>query len=108
MYASAPFLGKLADSRGPRLSLALASVLLLVGYLGTKAVYDASDNNTEPAGPGTSSALILSRLLSGIGSDAAYCAALNAVVRSFPDKIVSSNSRSMMSIVLIRRSELSF
>ena len=107
MYASAPFLGKLADSRGPRLSLALASVLLLVGYLGIKAVYDAS-NNTEPAGPGTLSALILFRLLSGIGSDAAYCAALNAVVRSFPDKIVSSNSRSVMSIVLIRRSELSF
>ena len=91
MYAAAPFVGKLADSRGPRLSLAISFVLLLAGYLGTKGVYDASEDNTEPAKGETLFALILFGLLSGIGSNAGYSAALNTVAKSFPSKIVSSN-----------------
>jgi MFS family permease len=90
--ASGPFVGKLADSTGPRLSLALSFVLLLTGYLGIKAVYDASEDNTGPAGAGTLSALVLFELFSGIGSDTGYCAAMNAVMRGFPDRIVSSRS----------------
>ncbi|KAF9652133.1 MFS general substrate transporter [Thelephora ganbajun] len=87
VYASAPFLGKLADSRGPRLSMTLSFVLLLTGYLGTKGVYDASEGNTEPVKGGMLFTLILFGLLSGIGSDAGYSAALNTVAKSFPNKI---------------------
>lgn len=91
VYASGPLIGKLIDLTGPRPSLALAFVLLLSGYLGIKAVYDAPEGNTGHAGERTLFALILFQLLSGIGSDAGFTVALNAVVRSFPDKIVSSN-----------------
>ena len=91
VYGSAPFVGKLADSRGPRLSLTLSFALLLVGYLGIKGVYDASEGNTEPAGGGTLFTLIIFGLLSGIGSTAGYFAALNTVAKSFPNKIVSPN-----------------
>ena len=100
VYGSAPFLGKLADSRGPRLSLALSFVLLLTGYLGIKGVYDASEDNTERANGGTLFLLILFGLITGIGSDAGYCATLNTVAKSFPNKIVSSISRPMMLTVL--------
>jgi MFS family permease len=86
---SGPVLGKLADSTGPRVSLTLAFVFLLTGYLGIKAVYDSSGDNVEADSGGKLLALILFELLSGIGSDAGFCASLNAVVRSFPDKIVS-------------------
>lgn len=84
-----PILGKLADSRGPRPSLALSFVLLLSGYLGMKAVYDSWEGNTKPAGGGTLFTLILCAALFGIGSEAGFCAALNVVMKSFPDRIVS-------------------
>jgi len=100
VYASAPFVGKLADSRGPRLSLSLSFVLLLTGYLGIKGVYDASENNTEPAKAGTLLTLILFGLLSGIGSNAGYSAALNTVAKSFPNEIVSSNSAAITLAIL--------
>lgn len=89
VYGSAPFVGKLADSKGPRFGLPLSFILLLTGYLGIRAVYDASEGNTEPAGGGTLFALILFELLSGMGSDAGYFSALKTVARSFPNKIVS-------------------
>ncbi|KAF9782320.1 major facilitator superfamily domain-containing protein [Thelephora terrestris] len=87
VYGSAPFVGKLADSRGPRLSLTLSFFLLLTGYLGIRAVYDASEDNTKPAGGGTLFTLILFEFLSGMGSDAGYFSALKTVARSFPNKI---------------------
>jgi hypothetical protein len=93
-------MGKLTDSTGPRLALSLAFVLLLSGYLGIKAIYDASGDSPSPAGGGTLFALILFESLSGIGSDAGYSAALNTIVRSFPDKVVSSDLGSSTSTAL--------
>lgn len=100
MYGSAPFVGKLADSRGPRLSLTLSFILLLTGYLGIKAVYDVSGNSAKPAGDGTLFVLMLFGLISGIGSNSGYPAALNTVAKSFPNKIVSSDFGSVMLTVL--------
>ena len=93
VYGSSPFVGRLADSRGPRLSMALSFALLLIGYLGIKRAYDASEGNTEPTGGGTLFTLITFGLLSGIGSAAGYLAVLNTVAKSFPDKFVSSSLR---------------
>ena len=67
-------------------------MLLLTGYLGTRGVYDASEGSKEPAGDGALFVLILFGLLSGIGSNAGYSAALNAVAKSYSSKIVSPNS----------------
>ena len=98
MDGSGPILGKLADSTGPRVSLTLAFVFLMTGYLGIKAVYDGSEDNVDADSGGKLLALILFQLLSGIGSDAGFCGSLNTVVRSFPDKIVSLISRLMTPI----------
>jgi hypothetical protein len=90
VYGSSPFAGKLADSIRPRVPLALSFFLLLFGYLGIKGIYDASKGSTEPAGNRTLFTLMLFELISGIGGDTGYSAALNTVAKSFPDKIVSS------------------
>ena len=100
MYASGPFLGRLTDSTGSRPALTLAFVLLLSGYLGLKAIYDASEYNMGPVGDGTLFALVLFELLSGIGGGAGYSAALNTIVRSFPDRVVSSDPGSITSATL--------
>ena len=71
--------------------MAISFVLLLTGYLGIKGVYDSAEENAKPAGGGTMFALMLFGLLSGIGGDAGYSGALNAVAKSFPNKIVSSS-----------------
>lgn len=87
VYGSAPFAGKIADLKGPRFPLTLSFTLLLIGYLGTKAIYDAAEGNTEPARDRTLFMLMLCGLISGIGSMAGYPAALNTVAKSFPNKI---------------------
>ena len=91
LYGFAPLLGRLADSRGPRLSLSLSFFLLLTGYLGIKGVYDASQGNTRPVGSGTLFTLVMFELLSGVGSNTGYFGALNTVAKSFPNSVVSSN-----------------
>lgn len=101
MCVAGPFVGKLADSRGPRPGLSLSFVLLPIGYLGIKAVYDASEGSTDATGGGTLLTLILFELFTGIGSEAGYAGALNVVVKSFPDKIVSLSSDFIMVILLI-------
>jgi MFS family permease len=97
---STPFLGKLADSTGPRLCLSLAFILLLTGYFGIATVYDGSQGNTEPVGSGTLLTLVLFEFMTGIGSSAGYTAAFGTLVRSFPDHIVSSTSGSATLTVL--------
>lgn len=84
---SAPFLGRLADTKGLRPCFTLAFILLLTGYFGIKAVYDSAEGSTEPAGYPTLFALVVFELFSGVGSEAGFCAAQNAVMKSFPDKI---------------------
>ena len=61
----------------------------MAGYFGIRAVYDSAEGSTEPAGGLTLFALVVFELFSGIGSEAGFCAAQNAVMKSFPDKIVS-------------------
>jgi MFS family permease len=95
VFVPSPFLGKLADSTGPRICLSIAFVLLLTGYLGIMGVYDAFQDNLEPVGGGTLFKVMLSELITGIGSTAGYSASLNVVVKSFPDKIVSSTPESV-------------
>lgn len=84
---SAPFLGRLIDTKGLRPCFTLAFILLLTGYFGIRAVYDSAEGNTEPAGSLTLFTLVVFELFSGIGSEAGYSAAQNAVMKSFPDKI---------------------
>lgn len=85
---SAPFVGRVIDSRGPRITLALSFVLLFAGYAGIRGVYDGSEDNSGPAGGGALLSLIFFELLTGIGGWSGYATALNTVARSFPNRIV--------------------
>jgi len=87
---SAPFVGRVIDSRGPRLTLAISFVLLATGYLGIKAVYDGFEDNEGPVGAGTLLSLVFFELLTGVGGYAGYATALNTVARSFPNRIRST------------------
>ena len=80
--------------------MSLAFAFLSIGYLGIKGVYDSSENNTAPAGSGALFTLVLFELLSGVGSNAGFSAALNAVAKSFPSKIVSVGFRSVAIVTL--------
>ncbi|KAL1741130.1 major facilitator superfamily domain-containing protein [Schizophyllum fasciatum] len=78
VYASAPLWGKLVDARGPKPGFLAAFALLLLGYLGTKLIYDAA----APA----FAALVLCAAATGAGGNAGNSSGVNAVATSFPDR----------------------
>ncbi|KAL1719424.1 major facilitator superfamily domain-containing protein [Schizophyllum commune] len=82
VYASAPLWGKLVDARGPKPGFICAFVLLLVGYMGIKILYDAS----IAADGLIFAALIACGTATGAGGNAGNSSGVNAVARSFPDR----------------------
>ncbi|KAL1688246.1 major facilitator superfamily domain-containing protein [Schizophyllum commune] len=82
VYASAPLWGKLVDARGPKPGFICAFVLLLVGYMGIKILYDAG----IAADGLVFAALIACGTATGAGGNAGNSSGVNAVARSFPDR----------------------
>lgn len=89
VYATAPLWGRLVDTNGPRLLLAIAFISLLVGYNGVRHFYDAG----LPAGTNSLSTLAFGTLafcsfLTGIGGNGGLASAMNVTAKSFPDGLV--------------------
>lgn len=89
MYSSGPFLGRMVDNRGPRPILVSAFVLLLVGYMGIRALF-----NLGPSASGSTSTfwmLIICAFMTGVGGNGSMISAMNATAKSFPDRAVRRN-----------------
>jgi MFS family permease len=97
VYATAPFWGRIADHRGPRILLAIGFVGLLVGYSGIRWAYDAGlPTIKNPQGETITGSLpsshlyllILCGFLSGAGGNGGLVASVNTTAKSFPDSAV--------------------
>ena len=85
-----PLLGKIVDSRGPRILLVCAFIFLIGGYLGMKYFYDSGLPPEVKSLPNLIfGALILCSFLIGSGGSSAYTASVNTTAKTFPDKVVS-------------------
>lgn len=90
-----PLLGKVVDSRGPRILLVCAFMFLISGYLGMKFFYDSGLPPEAKSLPNLIfGALILCSFLVGSGGSSAYTASVNSTAKTFPDKVVSRSESS--------------
>jgi MFS family permease len=88
VYGIGPFFGRLVDAKGPRIPLAMALVLLFTGYFGIKAIFDSGWGTLAPTVPLVG--LVFCSFMTGAGGNGGYSSAINAVARSYPDKLASS------------------
>lgn len=89
---TSPLLGKIVDSRGPRILLVCAFIFLISGYLGMKFFYDSGLPPEAKSLPNfIFGALILCLFLVGSGGSSAYIASVNTTAKTFSDKVVSSS-----------------
>ena len=87
---SAPFLGRIVDSHGPRLLFVIGFALLLGGYSGIKYLYDSGRPPGTIALPALSFyLLVLCSFLTGTGGFGGFIGSLNSTIKSFPDEMVS-------------------
>ncbi|KAF8994344.1 hypothetical protein BDQ17DRAFT_1431105 [Cyathus striatus] len=87
VYVTGPILGRLVDTRGPRILILSASILLFLGYGGIKLIYDTglpADSSPETTLPfGRFLLLVLCSFLTGAGGDAGLMSAVNTTARPF-------------------------
>ncbi|KAJ3885821.1 major facilitator superfamily domain-containing protein [Lentinula edodes] len=93
VYISAPILGKIVDSRGPKSLLLSGFVLLLAGYSGIRLVYDAGlPENVTALSTAMFALLIACSFMTGVGGNGGLCAAINTTAKTFPDKVRGSTT----------------
>ncbi|KAJ4472799.1 major facilitator superfamily domain-containing protein [Lentinula edodes] len=93
VYISAPILGKIVDSRGPKSLLLSGFVLLLAGYSGIRLVYDAGlPENITALSTAMFALLIACSFMTGVGGNGGLCAAINTTAKTFPDKVRGSTT----------------
>jgi len=80
-----PFLGRLVDAKGPRITLIIALLLLFGGYFGIKAIFDMGSG--EPISSITLGALIFCQFITGVGGVGGSISSVNTVAKSFPDRL---------------------
>ena len=98
---SLPLLGKIVDSRGPRILLVCAFIFLISGYLGMKYFYDSGLPPEAKSLPNlVFGALILCLFLVGSGGSSAYTAAVNTTAKTFSDKVVSVQVESIVNLAV--------
>lgn len=97
VYSTAPFWGRIVDSRGPRILLALAFFSLLIGYNGLRLFYDqgVSEGETDISKL-TFGALVVCGFLTGIGGNGGLTSAMNSTAKSFPDSLVRRSCPKIM------------
>ncbi|KAK7001642.1 NmrA domain-containing protein [Favolaschia claudopus] len=86
VYSSAPFWGRIVDSRGPRIPIFFGFIFLFFGYTGIRHFYNTGvdDGNTlSSLGLGL---LIACSFMTGAGGNAAFTGAVNSTAKSFPDR----------------------
>lgn len=89
VYSTAPFLGRIADLRGPRGLLSAAFVLLLVGYLGIRYIFingGGGDGQLHVVGFWL---LVICSYMTGVGGNGGLVSGVNVTAKSFPDRVVS-------------------
>ncbi|KAG8679035.1 hypothetical protein FRC09_019311, partial [Ceratobasidium sp. 395] len=93
MYCSGPFWGRVVDTRGPRMALLVAFMMLLLGYSGIRMFYTGaitlSDSSAAKFNGGVA-ALSFFGLCTGIGGNAGITSAMNTAAKSFPDRMRAS------------------
>lgn len=76
------------DSRGPRISLSIATISLFFGYLGIKLIFDIGNGDSVPLL--SLATLMLCNFITGVGGSGGMFGASNAVAKSFPENIVGA------------------
>ncbi|KZP22070.1 hypothetical protein FIBSPDRAFT_1043780 [Athelia psychrophila] len=83
-YSTGPFLGRTADTRGPRPLMVGSFMLLLCGYLGIRTIFDMGSLGTYLTV--MFSLLVLFTFMTGAGGNAGLVSSVNATANSFPDR----------------------
>ncbi|KAH0586803.1 hypothetical protein H2248_005652 [Termitomyces sp. 'cryptogamus'] len=84
----------MVDTHGPRMPMASAFVLLLVGYTGIKFIFDAgvptnanANSSTNTISFFTSCVLVLCGFMTGAGGNSGFTGAVNSTAKTVPDKM---------------------
>jgi len=87
VYMSGPFLGKIADTRSPRLLLTVGFISLLSGYTGIRGIFDMGLGEATELSRPRLVLLILCSFITGIGANASMATAMNTTAKNFPDHL---------------------
>ncbi|OCH93252.1 MFS general substrate transporter [Obba rivulosa] len=88
VYGTAPFLGRLADAKGPRILLIMAFICLSTGYLGMRHFYDAGLSDEASSLSWLSLCLlVLCGFLTGVGGNGGLTSAMNTNAKSWPERL---------------------
>ncbi|GLB43770.1 putative nodulin-like [Lyophyllum shimeji] len=86
VYGSAPLWGRIVDARGPKILLASAFALLLIGYSGIRWILDAGiPASSTTISASTFSLLVLCSFMTGVGGNAGLIGSVNSTAKTFPD-----------------------
>lgn len=86
---SGPVWGRITDSRGPRIPLASAFLLLFVGYSGIRHIYDQGLPTPESSLPVLSLyTLMVCNFMTGTAANAGLNGSVNPTAKTFPDRMV--------------------
>jgi hypothetical protein len=86
---SGPYRGRTVDSRGPRIPLGSAFLLLLTGYSGIRIIFDSGiPSGTHTISTFTACVPVACAYMIGSAGHAGLTSAINATTKTFPDKAV--------------------
>ncbi|EDR02388.1 uncharacterized protein LACBIDRAFT_309717 [Laccaria bicolor S238N-H82] len=90
---SGPVVGRIVDSRGPRILFVCAFLFLLGGYSGIRYIYDKGiPEDATSLSAFSFSLLILFGFMTGAGNHCGITGALNTIAKTFPDRMRASAS----------------